>query len=185
MNMKRIVNVSRFLKWCAVLLCFALPMAEAGFWITNGYPFLEPWIKYHDVLFGVGEQLTAWADLNEVQKLLGFIIGMLPLSFSMAALAYLAQLFGAFERLELFDKRNVQILKRAGWALVWGQIIYPVHFAFFSLAMTYRNPVGKRNISLAFGNTQVEILVIGISILLLSWVFEEAVKLHEEQISTV
>lgn len=181
--MKKIVHLSCLLKWSALVLCAALPLMEAGYWITNGYPFLAPFFQWNLPTFG--EKPIVWVQLNEAQKLLGFLATLIPLAFSMISLGYLAQLFSAFERLELFEKKNVQILKRAGWALVWGQILYPLHLACLSLALTYRNPVGERNLTIALGSHQFEILAIGLSILLASWVFEEAVKLQEEQKATV
>ncbi len=182
--MRKIIHVSRLLKWTVIAICLALPLIEAGYWITNGYPFLKPIFHPAD-LPKFGTRVIGWTDLNEVQKLLGFLINLLPLAFSMAALIYLSQLFGAFERLKLFEKKNVQILKRAGWTLVWGQIIYPLYIAGLSLALTYRNPIGQRNISIGIGPHQIEILAIGLSILLASWIFEEAAKIQEEQAGTV
>ena len=182
--MKKIVRVSRLLKWGAIAICCILPLTEAGYWITNGYPFLESFFQ-PDPLPSFGSMPIGWNTLNEVQKLLGFVINLLPLAFSMASLIYLSQLFAAFERLELFAKRNVKILKLTGWALVWGQITYPIYIALLSLALTYRNPVGERNLSISFGTHQIEILAIGLSILLVSWVFEEAVKMDEEQAGTI
>ena len=124
-------------------------------------------------------------NLTEIQRFLGFLINLLPLAFSIGALGYLAKLFGAFEKLELFERKNVQILKRAGWMLVWGQIIHPFYVAMLSLALTYHNPPGQRCISVGIEHHQIEILLIGLSILLASWIFAEAVKTHEEQTGTV
>ena len=182
--MKKIIYVSRLLKWIAIAAIAILPVAEAGYWITNGYPFLESYIPF-DALPSFGGWPVTWERLNDFQKFLGFMINLAPLSFSMIALSCLARLFSAFQRLVLFDRENVVILKRAGWALVWGQIVYPVYVAALSLALTYRNPVGERNLTIGFGGHQFEILAIGLSIILASWVFEAAVKIHEEQQATV
>lgn len=182
--MKKIIHVSRILKWSAVAIAAALPIAEAGYWITKGYPFLEPFFQC-EALPVFGDHPVTWATLNEMQKFLGFLSNLLPIGFSMAALIYLAQLFGAFERLSFFERGNVQILKKAGWALVWGQIFFPVHMACLSLTLTYCNPVGKRSVMIAWGSHQFAILAIGLAILLASWIFEEAVKLREEQEATI
>lgn len=182
--MKKIVRISWLLKWVTVGVCCALPLAEAGYWITNGYPFLEPWI-HADPLPVFGTIPIVWSNLTEIQKFLAFLINLLPLSFSVISFACFAQLFAAFEKLRLFEKRNVLILKRAGWALVWWQVVYPLHTALLSLALTYRNPVGERNLSVGLGTNQIEMLAVGLSILLASWVFEEAVKIGEEQEGTI
>ncbi len=183
--MKKIVIVSRLLKYGAVFLCVMLPLLEALFWMTDGCPFLSsPFFKV-DPLPVFGDIAVGWGDLNQTQKILGFLANLLPLSFSMAALGYLAKLFGAFERLVLFEKENAGILKKAGWALVWGQAMYLVYGVCISLILTCRNPVGHRNISISIGNHQFVMLTIGLTILLVSWILEEAAKMHEEQAATI
>lgn len=181
--MKKITRLSRILKLTAILACITLPLSEAGYWITSGYPFLDPFFKTTPLpSFGT---TMHWQELTSLQRFLGFLISMIPLAFSMASLAYLSKLFGSFERLSLFEKENTKILQKAGWALVLGQIVYPFYMAALSITLTYRNPVGQRNISIGFGGAQLEILAIGLSILLVSWIFGEAVKLQEEQAAVV
>ncbi len=182
--MKKIVSTSRFLKWSAIGICAALPLVEAGYWITSGYPFLSPFFQLEE-LPSFGLKAITWDDLSALQKFLGFLINMLPLAFSMTALSCLAQLFAAFEKMSLFERENVRILNKAGKALVFGVLVHPLYTMFLSLALTYRNPVGERTVSVALGHHQLEILTIGLSILLASWVFQEAVSLHEEQEGTV
>lgn len=182
--MKKIISTSRFLKWVAIGICGALPLVEAGYWITSGYPFLGAFFQFAE-LPSFGVKAITWDGLNALQKLLGFLINMIPLAFSMTALSCLAKLFAAFEKMSLFERENVRILNKAGKALVFGQLAHPLYTIFLSLALTYRNPVGERNASIALGSHQFEILTIGLSILLASWVFQEAVHLHEEQEATV
>lgn len=182
--MKKIARVSCLLKWIALGICASLPLVEAGYWMTNGYSFLDPFFKF-EAFPSFGPKSLTWGDLNELQKFSAFLVNLIPLAFSMISLAYLSKLFASFEKLELFAKSNVQLLKKAGWALVWGQICHPVYIALLSLTLTIRNPVGERTISVSVGSHQLEILAIGLSILVASWVFEEAVKMREEQEATV
>lgn len=182
--MRKIIRASRFLKWATFIFCIALPLIEAGFWITKGYPFLKSIWSFGALPMFNGRPVT-WAGLNDLQRFLGFIINMIPTAFSMASLIFLMQLFISFERLDIFAKRNVNILRKAGWALLLGQIFYPVYMALYSLALTFCNPVGQRNISIAFGGDQLKVTLIAIGILLVSWIFAEAVKLYQEQEGTV
>ena len=182
--MKKIVIVSRFLKWSAIALCAALPLLEAGYWLTNGYPFAASFFKV-DTLPVFGDIPVGWSDLTGMQKLLGFLANLLPIAFSMAALAYLAKLFGAFENGVLFEKANAAILKKAGWSLVWGQAAFLIYGACISLILTCRNPIGHRNITIFMGSHQFAMLAIGLTILLVSWILDEAAKMHEEQAATI
>ncbi len=182
--MSKIIHISRILKWAAIGLCIALPIIEAGYWITNGYPFLAPFFQL-DVLPTLANISWTFKDLNAAQTFLCFLADLIPMGFSIAALIYLAQIFNAFQRLELFKADNALRLKKAGWAVVWGQIFHPIHEAMLSLILTYRNPPGQRVISIGFGTHELTLLAIGLTILLVSWIFAEAAKLHEEQAATI
>jgi hypothetical protein len=182
--MQKIVHVSCLLKWCAIGVAIALPIIEAGYWITCGYPFLASCFQFQ-ALPSFGAHPITWDSLDALQRFLGFAINLIPLMFSVFSLYCLARLFAAFENMALFERENVKILNRAGKALVYGQLIHPIYTIFLSLALTFRNPIGERNISITLGSHQFEILVIGLSILLASWVFQEAVFLQEEQETTI
>ena len=183
--MKNLTRISAALKICSMVCLAALPLSEAGYWITDGYPFLQGTGFAVDPLPQFGSHPLQWGDLTEVQKLLGFASNLLPLVFSMAALYCLFQVFSAFERLELFAKSNATLLKKAGWSLVLGQLVFPLHTVLLSLSLTYRNPVGTRNITVAFGSHQAAILLIGMAVLLVAGIMEQAASLHEEQQGTV
>jgi len=182
--MTKIVHTSRILKYAALSLCIALPILEAGYWITHGYPFLAPFFQFTP-LPHYNAIAPTFANLTAAQTFLCFLINLIPVAFSMAALLYLAQIFGAFQRMQLFDALNAVRLKRAGWALVWGQLVEPVHEALLSLALTYNNAPGERLISVGFGSHQLTLLTIGLAVLLLSWILAEAAKMHEEQAATI
>jgi hypothetical protein len=182
--MNKIALVSRCLKWAAIGSIGMLPILEAGYWITNGYPFLTPFLSISSLPV-FGDVPVGWADLTDVQKLLGFIANLVPLSFSIAALGCLAKLFSAFEQLRLFERRNADLLKKTGGLLVLGQLAHLVYTGCFSLILTYRNPVGHRNMTLSMGLHELDMLLLGIIVLLVSWIYAEAIKMHEEQEATV
>lgn len=182
--MKKIVIISRFLKWASIGLIALLPLLEAGYWITNGYPFFPAEFKVNPLPV-FGDMPVGWADLSEGQRLGGFLANMLPLVFFMVALGYLAKVFYAFEHLELFKRENAVILKNAGWALVWSQIAHVLSTGLLSLILTCHNPVGHRNLTLRAGSHQLEMLIIGLAILLISYLLAEAAKIQEENEATV
>lgn len=183
--MQKIIRLSRFLRWIALSICVSLPLLEAGYWITEGYPFLSPLFQAEE-LPSFGDIPLTWSSLIPLQKLLGFLCNLLPLSLSMAALIYLARLFSSFESLKLFEKENALILKRAGWALLWNALISATLYRMIlSFILTYRNPVGHRMIQIALGHHELAIGAIGLSVLLISWILEEAASLYEEQSATV
>lgn len=182
--MKSIVRVSRILKWFAIGLCLGLPLGEAGYWISNGYPFLSPYFLFGQLPV-FNDIPVQWVNLTDVQKLLGFLSNLIPLSFTVLSLAYLAQLFQAFERLQLFEQNNVFLLKKSARALLIGQLVFPIHLGFLSLILTYYNPVGKRMCSIGFGSQQLEMIVVALAIFLISWILKEGCKLQEETMGIV
>lgn len=182
--MNKIVSLSRLLKLSALALSFSLPIFEAGYWISSGYTFLEPWFQA-GALPIFGDWPITWSDLTGGQKFLGFLSNLITLVFTMASLVYLSKLFSSMGKMRLFEKENALFVRRAGWSLLWGQILHPVSVACLSLSLTYRNPVGHRNISVAIGTHELAMLGLGLTLLLLSWILEEASVMNEEQRATV
>ncbi len=182
--MNKIIACSRLLKHSALIFAIFLPLLEAGYWITSGYPFLEPWFQA-EPLPVFTKWPVIWNDLLGAQKLLGFFSNLITVVFSMASLLFLAKLFASMERLQLFARENAQYVKKAGWALLWGQMLYPLSVACLSLSLTYRNPVGHRCISISIGSHELAMIAIGLALLLLSWILEEASVMNEEQQATV
>lgn len=178
--MRKISSISCLLKWCAWATCLLLPVIEAGYWITGGYGFLKPWIEARP-LSQFGTVPILWENLTEFQRLGAFLVNLIPQLFFVLAFVFLAQLFSAFQRGDIFERRNATILKRAGWMLVLGQMVYPFYCALLSLTLTYRNPIGARTVAVSLGLGQLELLLIGLAILLTAWIFERAVSLREEQ----
>ncbi|MBM3197834.1 MAG: DUF2975 domain-containing protein [Chlamydiae bacterium] len=181
--MQKVVRTSYFLFWSVRFLSFLLPLITAGYWITGGYaniPLLSTALSasHENIPFSMG-------SLSELQKLLGFAVDCIPLTFSLIALHTLSKLFHNFSRLAFFEKYNVCLLRRAGWALVLGQAVHPLYIAALSLTLTYCNPPGQRVLMVNFGTDQCEVLIIGLGILLTSWIFHEAVLLREEQEAVV
>jgi hypothetical protein len=182
--MKNIVRVSRILKWFVIALCIGLPIIEAGYWISNGYPFLAALFPF-DQLPVFNDIPVSWEKLTGVQKLLGFLANLLPLGFSILSLAYLAQIFQAFQRLEIFEQKNVFLLKKSAKYLLIAQLVFPIYMGCISLILTFYNPVGKRTISVAFGSHQLEKVAMALAIFLIAWILKEGCKLREENMGIV
>lgn len=183
MEKQRIVKWSRFLKWVFFAAALALPIVDAGFWITNGYPFLEQVSSYSFI--PEIPHMKPLADLSQITKLSGFFVSLLPSALSVAALLFLAKLFAFFEKFEFFTKHTVSLFKTIGGCILLNQIFYPLYVAIFSLVMTMGNAPGERVIQVAFGSQQVALFVIGLSILLVSRVMDEGRKLQEENACTI
>lgn len=181
----KIKRVSRILRFLTILyLCFA-PISTAIFWICNGEP-IHPMLNINIWPEGLiaDELLKPIAQLSLSTKILAFLVSLIPNVFSVLALYYLARLFHCFESLEFFSQNTVNALRKIGFSLLAGQLIYPFYTALLSLTLTISNPPGERLIASAFGTTEFNWTAMSIVIILASWIMDEGRKLQEEQAAT-
>ncbi len=182
---KNIRLLSRILKCLFLSAAFALPIITAGAWISDGYSFLKPWVEWSIYPEISQATIKPLSEMAASTKLLGFLASLIPVAFQTVALALLAKLFGLYERLEFFSKESVTCIRKLGFCLLIGQLVYPFYLALLSLALTISNPPGQRMISAAFGTEQLNLVVIATIIILISWVMNEGRKLQEEQAATI
>jgi hypothetical protein len=182
----KIKRVSRILRYLTLIYLCAGPISKAIFWITNGEP-LHPFFKisiWPEAL--IAENcLRPIATLAPMTKILGFLVSLIPNIFSVLALYYLARLFKLFEGLEFFSQNSVSLLRKIGFALLGGQLIYPIYTALISLTVTISNPPGERMIATAFGTAELSWTALALVIILASWIMDEGRKLQEEQEATI
>ncbi|NGX60159.1 MAG: hypothetical protein KR126chlam3_01325 [Chlamydiae bacterium] len=183
MEKQRIVKWSNILKWIFLVAAILLPVANAGFWITNGYPILEKFTDPNFIPKIPG--MKPLFELSAMTKFFGFLVSLLPTAIDMAALLLLAKLFAIFEKLDFFSQKSVQTIKKIGGCILLNQAFYPVYMAILSITLTWENPTGQRMLSIALGSKQIALFVVGLSILLVSYVMDEGRKLQEEQASTI
>lgn len=175
----KIVRLSRFLRFIISLILCVTPFMYAGYWATDGYPFMEDWL-----LFEMLPAIQGWAvnPLNSLPpwiKLAGFFITMIPVCFSMLSLYFLTRILREYEQLQLFSYSSIQNIRKLGLTIMWAQMVHPIYLLFLSFALTI-NTQGKHLISTGFGTKQLELLGIGAMILLLSWIMDEGRELNEE-----
>lgn len=178
----KIVRLSRFLRYSIYFLLCGLPFLYAGYWITNGYPFIQAWFPFEMIPAVKEWPVKPLHFLPSWVKLLGFLITMIPVCFSMLSLFFLTKIFQEYEKLRLFSQTTVQNIRKLGFTILWAQAIYPIYLAILSLALTISNTPGSRMISTGFGTKQLELLGVGAMIVLLSWIMDEGRELNEEVI---
>ena len=182
---KKIRTLSSVLKIVFLFAAFSLPIITAGAWITDGYPFLNPVIHWSIIPEITSAVIKPLAEMAASTKFVGFLISLIPVAFQTAALALLVKLFGLFERFEFFSQECVTCIRKLGFCLLIGQLVYPFYIALLTLALTINNAPGERNISVAFGTEQMNLVVIATIIILVSWIMNEGRKLQEEQAATI
>lgn len=184
-NAEKIQKVSRVLKWIVTFLIAAFPIANASFWLLNGFPSLSGLLDFQLIPNFLEGRMLPLSQLSPMVKFCGFLVNLLPVAIAMAALSWLRKLFLAYERLVFFSSECVRYFRNMGWTLLAGQLLYPFYCALISLTLTLTNPPGQRMISIAFGLHQAAMLTIALAMLLISWIMDEGKKLQEEQEATI
>lgn len=118
--------------------------------------------------------------LNFTSQSLGFLISMIPTSIIMFGLYKLKNLFDNYSKGIIFSVENTAIYKKLGQALFLLAGADILSHSFMSLALSFQNPVGKRFISAGVGSTEICYLIIGLIVIVISHVMQEALKLNDE-----
>jgi len=175
--------------------CFFRILFQVAFLITIIFTIMA-WLQLPEPLhfFGknanfvfsvIPKHLPILEPLRGTQKLCGFVLGLIPLAVHLAVLYYLIRLFSLYEEGKIFFMENVIATKRIGLLLALQQIINPLYEIMITPVLTWYNPVGQRVIEADFSNSNVGLLIMGLMIILVSWIMAEGCKLREEHDLTV
>ena len=184
----KIRRLSKILKIIFAIAACGAPVLTAGIWVSDGFPFLKPWFdmtQYPEMLRSGPALIKPYAELTATTKLLGFLISLIPTTFFTFAFFLLHRLFGLFEKLNFFSQESVLCIRKIGFCLLIGQLVFPFYIGLLSLALSFGNTPGSRFISLGFGTEQMTLTIVALIIILVSWIMNEGRKLQEEHAATV
>lgn len=183
--MNKIKNVSCFFRIFFQIAFFAFPILLAVSWIyapaelqlLAGFIRIDPIpVSYtHGILH----------TLSPSEKLFGFIASCIPLAIILFILYSLIKLFRLYEQAEIFSLNNVRYIRNIGYALFIGQLIQPFYQFLMGIILTMHNPKGHRYAAFTFDQTNISILLMGLLMILISWIMAEGCRLREEQQLTV
>jgi cellulose synthase/poly-beta-1,6-N-acetylglucosamine synthase-like glycosyltransferase len=124
-------------------------------------------------------------ELSGTTRFFGFLASLIPLAVKMAGLYVLIKLFRLYENAEIFSSHNVACFRNLGRILMLWVISQLIYIPLISLVITYNNPPGERAIAVSLGSTDLTALIVGVILLVVSWVMDEGRKLEDEQRLTV
>lgn len=117
-------------------------------------------------------------------RLIVTLVSAIPLGISTLLFYNLSCLFQLFHKGILFDNKNISLIRRIGYLMVAGELIWPLYQAMQSYSLTYMNPPTKKLIMISLGTSNIGTIVTGIIIILASWIIMEAQKLqHDAQLT--
>ena len=175
-NAQRIATVSRRLRFICIGLLFVLPALNAVFWIFFNQIYSVPGIQST-----IPMPVPVKHPLSELTRFLAFVIGLIPLGATLYGVQRLRELFSLYESGSIFKERNVGCIRRLGWTLIVWVVCEKARWSLLSIVLTLENPPGQRLLVVSFNGQDFTWVFVGIVVLTVSWVMDEARKLQEEQ----
>lgn len=116
---------------------------------------------------------------------LALAAGTVPAGLFIYAMLRLASLFGRFGKGRVLEVANAVELGRIGWLLIFFGAATPVARALQSVALTYDNPVGRRQLAITIDPGMFGALAAGAVLVAFGLVLREAMRLSDENQSFV
>lgn len=195
--MNRIKNVSLFFRLVFQIIFVALPILLIIGWIyaPNELVLLAGFIKLNAIpatysgmhayaAQGIPEKAILHT-LTAGEKSLGCLVSAIPMMVEMFIFYSLIKLFKLYEKGEIFSINHVRYIRNIGYALLTGQLIEPFYQFVMGLVLTLNNPPHHRYAAVTLAQTNIEILLTALLVILISWIMAEGYKLREEQQLTI
>lgn len=165
----------------ARVLCFAAAalMAVGAVWLWRDP---EQLAAYARSTIGVSAPI---GSLSERGYWAALTIGLVPAGLFVAAMLRLSSLFGRFGRGQVLEEENAQRLTRVGWLLTAMGVATPLARALQSVALTFDNPSGQKQLAITLDPGTFGVLAAGVALVAFGLVLREAVRLADENQSFV
>jgi len=173
-NTQRITAVSRKLRLACTGLIFCLPVATVLFWIFFNQ------IYFSTLQPSISLPVHVNQDLTGLQRFLAFLANLIPLAATLYGLQKLRELFALYESGSIFTDRNVACLRSLGRTLIVWVGCDVVRCALLSIVLTLNNPPGQRLLVVGLNSADFTAVFVGIVVLIISWVMDEARKREED-----
>ena len=177
-NTQRITVASRRLRATCTGLIVVLPLLSALFW------------TFFNQLYGPGSMVPTsmiplpvevTQSLPGLIRLGAFVTNVIPLAAMIYGLLKLRELFRLYELGMIFTEKNVACFRSLGRVLVVWVLCDVVKNSLLSVVLTLPNPPGHRIITLGLYSADFAAIFVGIVILIIAWVMDEARKIQEDQ----
>lgn len=188
--MVKIQKVSTYLIWVFNGALIVYPLLNFSQWFFAGWEPINLLMGQGVLSNGIStpERVVNLTELHltplsRTIGLGGSLIGFLPLFWG---LIILKQLFKNYREGDVFTAINARKYKTLGWlCVIGGFITLPLSNMLMVLSATLSNPPGHRYISINFGTPNLEVILVGAIIILISWIMTEGFKLQEEKNFTI
>jgi hypothetical protein len=170
--MEHIAKLSRWMRLACLIISVIVVAGEIATWI-----FFETMAPLSGTLAEIPYQVEHMSWRNLIG---GFLISGALTAILVYGLYRLWLLFGFYSRGQIFSRQAAEQLHRfARVLLLYAVLIIPAQ-SLLVLVLTISNPVGEREISIGISDFHISNLVLGVSLLIISWVMREAARVAED-----
>lgn len=175
-NLAKIQTTSRKLRLLFSMMIYGVPIISLLYWLL-----------FNHLPNGLISSLPAINNsaLPMMSIALAILVSIIPVSVVTFGLITLKKLFSLYENAVVFSIENVICFRRLGYTLISLVFANAIFITLISLVISFNNPVGKRVIVAEFGVSDIAAILIGLVVVIISWVMKEASKMEYEQAHTV
>lgn len=177
MNPKIAIS-SRILSILASCFIVVIPLTVTAIWLIaseqtllSGMPHY--WFVPSGILFEAG-------TLQDSVRLLSAAISLVANLPLLLALWQLRKLLNLYQTLEVFRVEAAARMRKFALYIVVFALVQPFAGAALSLATSMNNPPGQRYLSISIVDTDLATIFVGLTMIVIAYVLEEAHKLAED-----
>lgn len=188
--MKKIIQLSLILKnFFMFLAILPLPFALI-IWMYTKFP--------ERTLFGISLvngpigfmgfsniSISIMNPLSSFARFWGFVAYFPMALLQTYWLWQLKKLFSYYAQGKIFTLETTNCIRRTAWTFFTIAFVSIILDGLLSVILTSNNPVGHRMFSISFGTYQITDILVGLILVVIAWIMNEACRLQEEMELTV
>ncbi|MEZ9299224.1 DUF2975 domain-containing protein [Vibrio splendidus] len=182
--MSNIQKQSRRVRMLLQSLFVLTPIMVCYFWLTveTPYDFISATGIFY-LTYDIG--YFTMLPLTMTTRIVAAFTSLLMSSILMYALMGLIRLFRNYERGEIFSLENAMSYQKLGYSLFYWVLGSVIYGSLMSVILSFNNPPGERIFEISFVGMDFLTLILGIIILIISWVMKEGYILADEHSQTI
>ncbi|MGF1823297.1 DUF2975 domain-containing protein [Vibrio splendidus] len=182
--MSNIPKQSRRVRMLLQSLFVLTPIMVCYFWLTveTPYDFISATGIFY-LTYDIG--YFTMLPLTMTTRIVAAFTSLLMSSILMYALMVLIRLFRNYERGEIFSLENAMSYQKLGYSLFYWVLGSVIYGSLMSVILSFNNPPGERIFEISFVGMDFLTLILGIIILIISWVMKEGYILADEHSQTI
>ncbi|MEZ8107476.1 DUF2975 domain-containing protein [Vibrio splendidus] len=182
--MSNIQKQSRRVRMLLQSLFVLTPIMVCYFWLTveTPYDFISSTGIFY-LTYDIGNYTML--PLTMATRIVAAFTSLLMSSILMYALMVLIRLFRNYERGEIFSLENAMSYQKLGYSLFYWVLGSVIYGSLMSVILSFNNPPGERIFEISFVGMDLLTLILGIIILIISWVMKEGYILADEHSQTI